>query len=221
MASKSEKYNIQDIQDSNIIKLNFSPLSKWERFIKSVFDYTASTIAIILLSPLIIFISILIKSTSRGPILFKQERIGLNEKPFYIYKFRSMKKDAGKKDLSLSKINDKRITPIGKILRKYRLDEIPNFINVLKGDLSIVGPRPETKYYIDQIVKTAPLYKELQKVKPGITSLGMVKFGYASNTQEMIERMKYDLFYLNNLSLILDFKILLYTFGTLIKGEGK
>jgi lipopolysaccharide/colanic/teichoic acid biosynthesis glycosyltransferase len=117
--------------------------------------------------------------------------------------------------------NDPRITPWGRLMRKLRLDEIPQFFNVLKGDMSIVGPRPERRYYIDQIVEVAPQYKYLQHVKPGITSIGQIKFGYAENIDEMVKRLRYDLLYLKNVSFSLDLKIILMTIMVIFKAEGK
>jgi lipopolysaccharide/colanic/teichoic acid biosynthesis glycosyltransferase len=120
----------------------------------------------------------------------------------------------------LSDKNDKRITPIGRFMRKHRLDEIPNLINVVKGEMSLVGPRPEREYFIDQIVKKAPHYRRLHKVKPGITSWGQVKYGYASDVDSMIERLEYDLLYLENMSLLIDLKIIIYTAIIILKGKG-
>ncbi len=161
-----------------------------------------------------------VKLTSKGPIFYSHERIGRYGKPFIIYKFRSMYSGAEKNGPELSSRNDGRITPFGKFMRKSRLDEIPNFFNVLKGDMSLVGPRPERKYFIDQITKQAPHYLHLLKVKPGITSWGQVKYGYAENVEQMIARLKYDLIYLDNMSLYVDFKIIIYTVMTIIKRKG-
>ena len=155
------------------------------------------------------------------PILFSQKRIGLHGKPFTIHKFRSMSLDAEKDGPQLSSELDDRCTPWGRIMRKWRLDELPQFWNVLIGEMSLVGPRPERQYYIDQIMKRAPHYKHLQKVRPGITSWGQVKYGYASTVDEMVQRLKFDILYLENMSLTLDIKIIFYTALVLIQGKGK
>lgn len=198
-----------------------SPPSPWYELIKRIIDVSVSAIALVLLAPLMAIIAVLVRLSSPGPIIFRQERIGKNGRPFTIYKFRTMYEDAEKHGPALSRDNDPRITPIGRWLRKTRLDELPQFWNVLKGDMSLVGPRPERQYYINQIIQRAPEYKQLLKVHPGITSLGMVKYGYASSVEEMIERMRYDLIYLTNRSLLLDFKILLYTVLRVLQARGK
>ena len=187
---------------------------------KRTFDIIFSLFAIVIFSPLFLFAIIGIKLTSKGSILFKQKRIGRNKKEFYIYKFRSMFVNSEKNGPQLSSANDNRITNFGKFMRKYRLDEIPQFFNVLKGDMSIVGPRPERQYYIDKIVKKAPYYYRLLKVKPGITSWGQVRYGYAKNVKEMLERLNYDMFYIENISIYLDFKILIYTVIVVLKRKG-
>ncbi len=189
--------------------------------LKKIIDILLSAIAIILLSPFLPIISILIKQSSKGSIFFKQERIGKNGKPFMIYKFRSMIIEAESGTPQLSSEDDSRITSFGKFMRKTRIDEIPQFFNVLKGDMSLVGPRPERQYYIDKIVQTAPYYLRLLRVKPGITSWGQVKYGYAENIEQMLERLDYDILYIENMSLYYDFKIAIYTIKTILKGSGK
>lgn len=165
-------------------------------------------------------IAILIKRDSKGPVIYRQERLGLYAKPFSILKFRSMYNDAEPEEPMLSTIGDKRVTHIGTFLRKYRLDELPQLWNILVGEMSFVGPRPERKYYADQIIKVAPEYEKLYQVKPGLTSLGMVKYGYASDIMQMVERMHYDIQYIDQMSLITDIKIMAQTLKTVITGKG-
>jgi lipopolysaccharide/colanic/teichoic acid biosynthesis glycosyltransferase len=193
----------------------------WQQAIKRFLDISLSVLAIIMLLPMYIISAILVKFSSPGPIFFLQERIGLNNKPFQIIKFRTMYVNSEANGPQLSSSNDSRITPIGRFMRKTRLDEFPQFINVILGHMSLVGPRPERQFYIDQIVQHEPQYVLLNRVRPGITSWGQVKYGYAENVEQMLDRMKYDLLYINNRSIALDLKILFYTVAIVVKAKGK
>ena len=197
-------------------------MPQWQVVLKRSMDVVVSLLALVLLLPVYIVTAAIVGSTSEGPIFYKQIRIGYKGKPFCMHKFRSMYINAEANGVPmLSNDNDNRITPFGKFMRKVRLDEIPQFYNVLRGTMSLVGPRPERQHFIDQIVKLAPEYKLLHNVKPGITSWGQVRFGYAENVEQMVERLKYDLLYLENISLSTDIKILYYTIGIVFGGRGK
>jgi len=188
--------------------------------LKRTGDYIVSLICLLILGPLIIILSLIILLTGGGPVIYSQKRTGYHEKPFNIYKFRSLKHGTYLgTDLIVDK-NDNRISRIGRFMRKYKLDEIPNFINVLMGDMSLVGPRPEQEYYIKKIVLKAPDYKKILEVKPGMTSWGQVKYGYASTVEGMIERLQYDLYYMEHRSLLFDLKILFHTVGIVFRGRG-
>ena len=204
-----------------LIQLNVETMPVWQQTLKRLMDVLVSIVAIILLLPLYLAMAIAVKVSSPGPIFFLQERIGRNGKAFNIVKFRTMFVDAEKLGPQLSSANDPRITPIGKYMRKLRLDEFPQFYNVLIGDMSLVGPRPERQFYIDQIIQIEPQYLHLTKVRPGITSWGQVKYGYAENVDQMLQRMKFDLLYLKNRTLALDMKIMLYTILIIVKAKGK
>jgi len=204
-----------------LIEVNPEIMPAWQFSLKRIVDVTVSTMALLLLSPLFLAIAVLVKLSGPGPVFFRQERIGKHGLPFRIIKFRSMRQDAEPNGPQLSSSADPRITPIGRWLRRTRMDELPQFWNVLKGDMSLVGPRPERRHFIDAITEIAPHYRHLHKVRPGITSWGQVKFGYAENVEQMVRRLKYDILYIENMSLAVDLKILAYTVLIILKGDGK
>ncbi|HMN04960.1 MAG TPA: sugar transferase [Flavobacteriales bacterium] len=204
-----------------LIEVNPQIMPAWQFSLKRAFDILFSALALLLLSPLYLLIGLLVKFSSPGPVFFRQERIGRYGKPFRIIKFRTMYTDAERNGPQLSSRTDPRITPVGRWLRRTRMDELPQFWNVLVGDMSLVGPRPERQFFIDQIMQVAPHYRHLHKVRPGITSWGQVKFGYAENVDQMVRRLKYDILYIENMSIGVDLKILAYTVLIILRGAGK
>jgi exopolysaccharide biosynthesis polyprenyl glycosylphosphotransferase len=204
-----------------LIEIKQDLLPVWQVILKRIIDVVGSALFLLLACWVYGFTAIMVKLSSPGPVFYRQERIGRNGQPFRIIKFRSMFVDAEKMGPALSSDHDPRITKWGRFMRKVRLDELPQFWNVLKGDMSIVGPRPERQFFIDQIVKIAPHYRHLHRVRPGLTSLGQVKYGYAETVAQMVERLKFDILYIENMSLAMDFRVLLYTLKIIVEGRGK
>ena len=217
----SGSVRISSIYGAPLIEIDRQIMPQWQRSLKRAMDWVISILALIILFPVFVIIGLAVSMTSKGPVFFFQERIGWHGKPFKIIKFRTMVLDAEKAGPQLSRSDDPRITSVGKFLRKSRLDELPQFFNVVKGDMSLVGPRPERSHFISKIMERAPHYRHLQKVRPGITSWGQVKYGYAENVDQMIQRLRFDLIYIENMSVALDFKILFYTVITVLRGRGK
>lgn len=203
-----------------LVSITNSSMPDWETSFKRFFDIVVSLLALLLLSPFLFYFMIQIKRDSKGPVFYRQERIGRFGRPFKILKFRTMYLGSENGVPLLSSANDDRITTVGRTLRKYRIDEIPQFWNILKGDMSLVGPRPERRYYINRIIEDAPYYCLLYKIRPGLTSWGPIKIGYSDTIEKMIERLNYDIIYMENMSLLTDAKILLYTLEIIFKGKG-
>lgn len=213
---------IGQLDRPSLIRITEQHMTDAELCIKRAFDIVASATGLIILSPLFAIIALQVKLGSKGPVIYSQERIGLYGLPFAIYKFRTMVADAEAEGVpQITHDNDPRITKIGKWLRKYRLDELPQLWNILRGDMSIVGPRPERPYFIEKIMTEAPYYCLLYKVRPGLTSWGPIRVGYTDTMEKMIERLNCDIVYVENMSLLLDLKILFFTTSVIFHGKGK
>lgn len=207
--------------DIPLIEINPEIIPQWQQILKRFMDVSISFFVLLLGIPFFLIVAFITKYSSKGPVFYRQLRIGKGGKAFHIIKFRSMYINSEMHGPALASDVDTRITGWGRIMRRFRIDELPQFYNILLGDMSLVGPRPERQYFIDQIIELAPEYKHLQKVRPGLTSLGQVKFGYAENVAEMVKRLKYDVYYIENMSIAMDLKIILYTILIIIQGRGK
>jgi exopolysaccharide biosynthesis polyprenyl glycosylphosphotransferase len=210
-----------NVTSEPLVDITSSRMPAWQQSVKRVFDVGVSFVCMIILLPVYAYVAVRVKLGSKGPIFYKQERIGYEGRPFMIYKFRTMYTDAERMGPQLSQVNDPRITPFGYVMRKYRLDELPQFWNILRGDMSIVGPRPERRYYIEQIEKIAPYYCLVYKVKPGLLSWGPIKIGYSDTVEKMVERLRYDIIYMDNMTLQTDIKILFYSIEVIFLGKGQ
>ncbi len=194
----------------------------WERRVKRLMDLGVSAAVLILFAPIWILVGLIIKIDSKGPILYKQERVGRNGKIFTIYKFRSMYQDAEERTGPVwAGTDDPRITRVGRILRKLRVDEVPQFINVFKGDMSLIGPRPERPYFVEKLKKEIPFYSRRLRIRPGITGWAQIKHEYDQSLDDVRKKVQYDLFYLENMSLRMDLKIILSTLSVMLRGKGQ
>lgn len=212
---------IAAVGDQPLIPITEHKMSDSELCMKRAFDIVVSAVMLVVLFPVYLVVSLLVWFTSEGPIFYKQERIGLHGIPFDIIKFRTMRVHAENGTPQITLDNDDRVTKVGKYLRKYRLDELPQFWNILRGDMSIVGPRPERRYFIDQIEQVAPYYCMIYKIRPGLTSWGPIRVGYTDTLEKMVRRLNYDIVYIENMSIRLDFRIMFYTLGVIFNGKGQ
>ena len=216
----TSRTRISDVTSEPLIDISRAHIPASTANIKRLSDVVVSALALVVLAPVYAAIAVAVKLDSPGPVFYRQQRVGRFKRPFDIIKLRTMRTDAEADGPQLSSPDDPRITRTGRFLRKYRLDELPQFANVLVGDMSLVGPRPEREHYVNRIVERVPYYSLVHQVRPGITSWGMVKYGYATDIDQMIERLPYDLLYLENISFGVDMKILFHTVATVITGKG-
>jgi sugar transferase (PEP-CTERM system associated) len=215
------KLLLEDITPSWFIFSNGFKITHAKRMIKRAFDIACSVIGLILTLPLLPLVALLIKIDSRGPIFFRQERVGEMEKEFVLYKFRTMRNDAEKGTGAVwAEKNDPRITRIGRFFRKVRIDEFPQLYNVLKGEMSFVGPRPERPEFVGRLKKLIPYYSERHFVKPGITGWAQIRYPYGSSVEDAVEKLRYDLYYIKNISVLLEMLVIIETLKVMMFGRG-
>lgn len=213
--------SIQEVGDMPLVRITEHKMSDCGLCVKRACDVVMALVSMIVLSPVYLIVAILIRCSSKGPVIYKQERVGLHGKPFMILKFRTMSDHAEQDVPCLSSDNDPRITRLGHVLRRYRIDELPQMWNVLRGDMSVVGPRPERRFFINQIEQVAPYYCLIYRIRPGLTSWGPIKVGYTDTMDKMVRRLNYDIVYMENMSIRLDMKILFFTISVILDGKGK
>ncbi len=195
-------------------------MSVWGRIVKRLFDIVCSSIGMICLSPVYLVVYIALRRQGDGPVIYRQERIGYKGKPFYILKYRTMVVNSESDDAPvLASKGDERLTPVGKFLREHHLDELPQLLNVFRGEMSFVGPRPERKYFIDKIKERNPNYDYIYLMRPGLTSMATLYNGYTDTMEKMLKRLDMDLEYLQNRSLLLDIKIIIKTVLYIVSGK--
>ena len=215
------KILVDDLKPSWLIFSDGFVISRWTRFLKRAIDLVMASAGIVLSAPLTLLTALAVYLDSGGPILYCQERAGENGKTFTVFKFRSMRVDAEKGGTPIWATNqDNRITRVGRIIRKTRLDELPQFWNVLRGDMSFVGPRPERPFFVEQLAKEIPFYQQRHAVKPGLTGWAQVKYQYGSSIEDAMEKLRYDLYYIKHLSISLDVSIVFDTVKVILFGKG-
>jgi sugar transferase (PEP-CTERM system associated) len=214
------KLSVENLYPSLLIFSNGFKRTALHKKIKRGLDIVGSLFGLILLSPLILLISVAIKLDNNGPVFYKQERVGEDGKIFRLIKFRSMRTDAESEGPVWAKPNDERMTRVGRIIRKLRFDEIPQMVNVLKGEMSFVGPRPERPFFVEMLKKEIPYYSQRHVIKPGITGWAQISYHYGSSKEDALEKLKYDLFYIKHMSLLFDLMIILETLKIVLLGKG-
>lgn len=214
------KLSVENLHPSFLIFSDGFKRTAIHKKVKRGMDILGSVLGLVLLSPIIFLVAIAIKLDTEGPIFYLQERVGEDGKVFQLIKFRSMRKDAESNGPVWAKPKDERITRVGKVIRKLRLDEIPQMINVLKGEMSFVGPRPERPFFVEMLKNEIPYYSQRHVVKPGITGWAQICYRYGASKEDALEKLKYDLFYIKHMSFLFDLMIILETIKIVLLGRG-